>query len=40
MMKRYRVREGSFIDYARYGLVGLLFGLIMAWVTTTAYPIV
>lgn len=39
-MKKYRVREGSFIDYGRYGLVGLLLGLFLAWVTTTAYPIV
>lgn len=39
-MKKYRVREGSIIDYARYGLAGLLFALIMAWVTSTAYPIV
>lgn len=22
---KYRVREGSFIDYARYGLAGLVF---------------
>lgn len=38
-MKKYRVREGSIFDYARYGFVGLLFGLIMAFITSTAYPI-
>ena len=25
MRKHYRVREGSFIDWARYGLTGLVF---------------
>ena len=25
MSKHYRVREGSFIDWTRYGLTGLLF---------------
>jgi hypothetical protein len=39
MKKKYRVRDGSFIDYARYGLVGLIFGLGMAFVTNSAYPI-
>ena len=38
-MKRYRVRQGSFIDYFRYGMTGLVFGLIMAAVANTVYPI-
>lgn len=38
-MKRYRVREGSIIDYFRYGMVGLIFGLAMAAVANTAYPL-
>lgn len=38
-MKKYRVREGSFIDYFRYGMTGLVFGLIMAAVANTVYPI-
>ena len=25
MSKKYRIREGSIIDYARYGLTGLVF---------------
>lgn len=33
-MKKYRVREGSFIDYFRYGLTGLVFGLLLAAATT------
>ena len=39
-MKKYRVREGSFIDYMRYAGVGLLFGLAMAWAMNSVYPIV
>lgn len=39
-MKKYRVREGSIADYGRYGLAGLVFGLIMAFFTATVYPIV
>lgn len=39
-MKKYRVREGSFIDYLRYVGVGLLFGLAMAWAMNSVYPIV
>ena len=39
-MKKYRVREGSFIDYFRYGMVGLVFGMIMAAVMNSVYPIV
>ena len=38
-MKRYRVREGSIIDYFRYGMTGLILGLILAAVTNTAYPL-
>lgn len=38
-MKKYRIREGSIADYGRYGLVGLIFGLIMAFATASAYPI-
>ena len=36
-MKKYRVREGSIADYARYGLVGLVFGLLLAIATMTSY---
>ena len=28
-MSKYRVREGSFLDYARVSLAGLLLGLIL-----------
>lgn len=28
-MKKYRVREGSIADYSRYGLTGLVFGLLL-----------
>ena len=38
-MKRYRVREGSIIDYFRYGMTGLVFGLILAFVANTVYPL-
>lgn len=37
-MKRYRVREGSIADFARYILVGLVFGVIMGIVINSAYP--
>lgn len=37
-MKKYRVREGSFIDWARYGLAGLVFGLILGLSIITSYP--
>ena len=40
MKKKYRIREGSIIDYLRYGMVGLMFGLVMAYVANTVYPIV
>ena len=36
---KYKVREGSIFDYARYGFVGLVFGLIMAAVANTVYPL-
>lgn len=39
-MKKYRVREGSFIDYLRYAGVGLLFGLAMAWAMNSVYTLV
>lgn len=38
-MKKYRVREGSFIDYFRYGMTGLIFGLVMAWAMNSVYPL-
>lgn len=31
-MKRYRVREGSFMDYARYAITGLVFFVGLALV--------
>ena len=37
-MKKYRVREGSIIDYSRYGLAGVIFGVIMGIVINSAYP--
>lgn len=37
-MKKYRVREGSMFDYARYGIAGAVFGVIMGIVTNSAYP--
>lgn len=38
-MKKYRVREGSIVDYMRYGLTGLVLGLLLAIVANSAYPI-
>lgn len=38
-MKKYRVREGSVIDYLRYGGVGLVFGLMMAWAMNSVCPL-
>ena len=32
-MKKYKVREGSVIDYTRYGLTGLVFGLLLGVMT-------
>ena len=29
-MSKFRVREGSFIDYARYGFTGLVFFVTLA----------
>lgn len=38
-MKKYRVREGSIIDLFRYGMAGLIFGLVMAWAANSVYPL-
>lgn len=38
-MKKYRIREGSIADFARYILAGLMFGVIMGIVINSAYPI-
>ena len=38
-MKKYRVREGSIVDYMRYGFTGLVLGLLLAIVANSAYPI-
>ena len=38
-MKRYRIREGSIADLARYALVGLIFGIVMGIVINSAYPL-
>lgn len=37
-MKKYRIREGSIADFARYALAGLVFGIIMGMVINSAYP--
>ena len=37
-MKRYRVREGSIMDYTRYGITGAIFGVIIGIVINSAYP--
>lgn len=37
-MKKYRIREGSIADYFRYGMVGLVFGVLMGIVINSAYP--
>ena len=37
-MKKYRVREGSIMDWTRYGIAGLIFGVIMGIVINSAYP--
>ena len=39
MKKKYRVREGSIIDYFRYGMTGLVLGMILAFVANSAYPL-
>lgn len=36
-MRKYRVREGSIIDWARYGMAGLVFGLVMGLAIITTY---
>ena len=38
-MKKYRVREGSIIDWFRYGMAGLVFGLVMSWAMNSVYPL-
>ena len=35
IMKKYRVREGSFFDYFRYGFAGFVFAMVMAAVAST-----
>ena len=37
-MKKYHVREGSIIDYFRYGAAGLVLGVIMGIVINSSYP--
>lgn len=37
-MKKYKVREGSIIDYSRYGIAGVIFGVIMGIIINSAYP--
>ena len=37
IMKKYRVRQGSIADYARYAFVGLMFGLLLGWSIITTY---
>lgn len=34
---KYRIREGSIIDYARYGFTGLVFGLLLGVMTLISY---
>ena len=38
-MKKYRVREGSFIDWFRYGFAGLIFGILMGIAINSSYPL-
>lgn len=38
-MKKYRIREGSIADFARYILTGLMFGVIIGIIINSAYPI-
>ena len=38
MKKKYRVREGSLIDWFRYGAAGFMFGVIMGAVINSVYP--
>lgn len=37
-MKKYRVREGSLVDYSRYGVAGVIFGAIIGIIINSAYP--
>ena len=37
-MKKYRIREGSIADYFRYGMAGLVFGVLMGIVINSVYP--
>ena len=37
-MKKYHVREGSLIDWLRYGAAGLVLGVIMGIVINSSYP--
>ena len=34
-MKKYRIREGSFMDYFRYAMAGLVFFMSIAAVAST-----
>lgn len=38
-MKKYRVREGSFIDYFRYGAAGFIAAMVIAWAASTVQPL-
>lgn len=38
-MKRYRIREGSVADFARYIIAGLMFGMLMGMAINSAYPL-
>lgn len=37
-MKHYRVREGSFIDHARFCIAGLAFWIVLGLVAVSVYP--
>lgn len=38
-MKRYRVREGSILDYARMAVVSAMIWAVLIAVTLTEYPL-
>ena len=38
-MKKYRVRQGSFMDYFRYGMAGFVFFVALALVAGTGYTV-
>lgn len=38
-MKKYRVREGSIVDYARVSLIGLIFGVLCGIVMNSTIPL-